>query len=283
MIEMNKIYNLDCIEGMKLMEENSVDLVVTSPPYNVGIDYDVYQDNMSMEDYLEWTKQWLTEVYRTLKPDGRIALNVPIEINIKERGGRYFMSAEIWTIMKEVGFKFFGMVDLEEDTPHRVRHTAWGSWMSSSGPYIYNPKECVILAYKESGVKQKKGISQWDYDIEVTLSDDGSVIKQKRVYSDNDKKDFMDLVFGRWHYVADKKTLTKATFSLDIPLKAIKILTYRGDLIMDPFMGSGSTALATEILGNRRYIGFELSPNYVTIAEKRVKEYTDQFSQMELF
>lgn len=280
---MNKIYNLDCIEGMKLMEENSVDLVVTSPPYNVGIDYDVYQDNMSMEDYLEWTKQWLTEVYRTLKPDGRIALNVPIEINIKERGGRYFMSAEIWTIMKEVGFKFFGMVDLEEDTPHRVRHTAWGSWMSSSGPYIYNPKECVILAYKESGVKQKKGISQWDYDIEVTLSDDGSVIKQKRVYSDNDKKDFMDLVFGRWHYVADKKTLTKATFSLDIPLKAIKILTYRGDLIMDPFMGSGSTALATEILGNRRYIGFELSPNYVTIAEKRVKEYTDQFSQMELF
>jgi len=234
-----------------------------------------------MDEYFKWTKEWLSEVYRTLKPDGRIALNVPIEINIKERGGRYFMSAEIWAIMKEIGFKFFGMVDLEEDTPHRVKHTAWGSWMSASSPYIYNPKECVILAYKEFPIKQNKGESQWGYMIDDILNEDGTT-KQKKIYKEEDKKEFMNLVFGRWHYVADKKTLTKATFSLDIPLKAIKILTYKGDIVMDPFSGSGTSLLGAEMLG-RQWIGFELSPNYVEIANKRIKEYTDQFSQMEAF
>jgi len=234
-----------------------------------------------MDEYFKWTKEWLSEVYRTLKPDGRIALNVPIEINIKERGGRYFMSAEIWAIMKEVGFKFFGMVDLEEDTPHRVKHTAWGSWMSASGPYLYNPKECVILAYKDSPIKLTKGVSEWAYQIEEYTAKDGKA-KQKRNYTEEDKKEFMDLVFARWHYTADKKTLTKATFSLDIPLKAIKILTYRDDIVMDPFSGSGTSLLGAEML-NRKWIGFELSPKYVEIANKRIKEYTDQFSQIEAF
>lgn len=268
MLELNKIHNMDCIEGMKLLPENCIDLVCSSPPYNVGIDYDLYKDDKSMDEYFKWSKDWLTEIYRVLKPDGRIALNVPIEINIKERGGRYFLSAEFWQIMKEIGFGFFGNVELEEDTPHRVKHTAWGSWMSASGPYIYNPKECVILAYKEFPVKRTKGQSYW-YSTNKEI--DG---KTKKIYTEEDKKDFMNLVFGRWKYVADKQTLTKATFSLDIPLKAIRILTYEEDIILDPFAGSGTSALGTLIIGgNRKYIGFELSPNYCQIAERRLQHY----------
>ena len=278
---LNKVNNIDCIIGMKQLPDNCVDLTCCSPPYNVDIEYDIYKDNKTMDEYFNWTEKWLTEVYRTLKPDGRIALNVPIEINVKERGGRYFIASEFWQIMKKIGFNFFGMIDLEEDTPHRVKHTAWGSWVSPSSPYIYNPKECVILAYKEFPVKQTKGDSHWSYTIDNIINEDGKV-KQKKIYSDEDKKEFMNLVFGRWKYVADKKTLTKATFSLDIPLKAIKILTYKGDLVMDCFGGSSTTALAAEILGND-WIEFEISENYCKIGEKRIQEYRDQFNQIEAF
>lgn len=267
---LNKVHNMDCIEGMKLLPENSVDLVVTSCPYNVGIAYDVYKDDRPMDEYLQWTKEWLTETYRTLKDDGRIALNVPIELNIKERGGRIFMSSEIWQVMKEVGFKFFGMVDLQEKTPHRVRQTAWGSWMSPSAPYIYNPKECVILAYKKEYKKKVKGVPEWDY-VNTEVENEDGTFRTKRVYSEIDKNDFMELVFGRWHYQNDTKSLTKATYSLDIPMKALKILTYKGDLCMDPFSGSGTTFLACKKL-NRKFIGFELSENYTNISNVRMDE-----------
>jgi DNA modification methylase len=128
MIETGKIINGDCVEVMKTFPESSIDLMVTSCPYNVNINYDVYDDGRSMDDYWEFTRQWLTESYRVLKDDGRVAINVPIELNVQERGGRILFNAEFWMMMKQVGFKFFGMVDLTEDSPHRVRQTAWGCY-----------------------------------------------------------------------------------------------------------------------------------------------------------
>ncbi len=140
MIETNKIINGDCIEVLKTFPENSIDLICTSPPYGVGIGYDVHNDDMIWEEYSEFSRSWLTEALRVLKEDGRIALNIPYEINRQSKGGRIFFVSEVYQIMKEVGFKFFGIVDLEEDSPHRSKTTAWGSWMSPSSPYIYNPK-----------------------------------------------------------------------------------------------------------------------------------------------
>ena len=280
MIETGKIINGDCVEVMKLLPDGCIDLLVTSPPYNVNVSYDVYDDGRSMDEYWEFTRQWLKESLRILKDDGRVAINVPIELNVQERGGRILFNAEFWIMMKEVGFKFFGMVDLTEDSPHRVRQTAWGSWMSASCPYIYNPKECIILAYKKTNKKLTKGESQWKgvpTDIEQP---DGS-IKNKMVYQDDDKKEFMNLVFGRWEYFADTRSLTKATFSMDIPSKAIKILTYKNDIVLDPFMGSGTSAFAAELL-DRRWLGIELSPDYTEIARKRVQALIDERKQMKL-
>ena len=280
MIETGKIINGDCVEVMKTLPEGCIDMVVTSPPYCAGIKYDVYNDSIPMDEYWKFTIDWLSQVFRVLKDDGRVAINVPIEMNVQERGGRILFNAEFWMKMKEVGFKFFGMVDLTEDSPHRVRQTAWGSWMSASCPYIYNPKECIILAYKKTNKKLTKGESQWKGVPTEIVNDKGMNII-KTIYQPEDKKEFMNLVFGRWEYFADTKSLTKATFSLDIPSKAIKILTYKNDIVLDPFMGSGTSAVAAEILG-RRWLGIELSSKYTEIARKRVNAFIEEQKQLEL-
>jgi site-specific DNA-methyltransferase (adenine-specific) len=277
MIETNKIINGDCVEEMGKLPESSVDLIVTSPPYNVGIDYDTHDDNQSMEDYWGFTEEWLKQSFRILKDDGRIAINIPYEVNVQDRGGRVLFMSEFWSIMKKVGFKFFGLVDLDENSPHRSKTTAWGSWMSPSSPYIYNPKECVILAYKKDRIKKVKGEPQWVGEVIDVEQEDGTV-KKKTVYQEEDKKEFMSLVYGQWEYFADTKQQTKATFSMDIPMKAIKILTYKNDVVLDPFCGSGTSVVAA-VIGDRRWLGIELSPNYCEVARKRVQHFVDQKKQ----
>jgi len=274
-----KILNGDCIEVMKTLPEGSVDLIVTSPPYGVNIEYDVHDDDMTPDQYLAFTKDWMFEAYRVLKDDGRIALNIPYEINRQQKGGRIFMVSEVWQVMKQIGYQFFGIVDLEEESPHRSRTTAWGSWMSPSSPYIYNPKECVILAYKKHHIKKVKGEPQWTPEW-VDIEKEG-VVKQKKVYTEKQKREFIDLVFGQWNYFADTKSLTKATFSMDIPTKAIKILTYNNDVVLDPFAGSGTSLVAAEVL-NRRWIGIELSPNYTEVARKRVTAFIEEKKQQKI-
>lgn len=277
---LGKIINGDCLEVMKTMEEGSIDLIVTSPPYGVGIDYDVHQDDMIWEEYEDFTKSWLKQAYRVLKDDGRIALNIPYEINRQAKGGRIFMVAEVWQMMKNIGYKFYGVVDLEEESPHRSRTTAWGSWMSPSAPYIYNPKECVILAYKKNHIKKIKGEPEWVGEL-GEREDKNGVMKPKTFYTEEQKREFIDLVFGQWKYFADTRSLTKATFSMNIPTKAIKILTYKNDIVLDPFAGSGTSMVAAETL-NRRWVGIELSPNYCKIASDRVGFFQQEKRQQVL-
>lgn len=282
MIETGKIINGNCIDEMNKLPESSVDLIVTSPPYNVGIDYDSHDDRMTMDEYWVFTKEWLTSAFNVLKDDGRIAVNIPYEVNVQDRGGRVLFMSEFWSVMKEVGFKFFGLVDLDEESPHRSKTTAWGSWMSPSAPYIYNPKECVILGYKKSHVKKVKGVTEWtSWTEQVPDEKNEGLFRNKQMYSPEDKKEFMDLVYGQWSYFADTKQMTKATFSMDIPLKAIKILTYKNDVVLDPFTGSGTSVCAAEISG-RRWIGIELSENYCKVAKERVQHFVDRNKQTEL-
>ena len=230
--------------------------------------------------YLEFSEKWLTEAYRVMKDDGRVALNIPYEINRQEKGGRIFFVSEVYQVMKKIGFKFFGIVDLEEDSPHRSKTTAWGSWMSCSSPYIYNPKECVILAYKKQHIKKVKGEPQWKGEVMDVEQEDGTT-KKKTVYQEQDKKEFMELVFGQWKYLNDSRPLTKATFSMDIPTKAIKILSYKNDIVLDPFAGSATTCVAAEIL-DRRWIGIELSPNYAQIAIDRITPFVNEKRQLKM-
>jgi site-specific DNA-methyltransferase (adenine-specific) len=143
--------------------------------------------------------------------------------------------------------------------------------MSPSSPYIYNPKECVILAYKNKHIKKVKGEPQWKGEPTQVEQEDGTY-KTKVVYKEEDKREFIELVYGQWKYLNDSRPLTKATFSMDIPTKAIKILSYKNDIVLDPFAGSGTSLVAAQIL-DRRWIGIELSPNYCQVAETRVNYF----------
>jgi len=247
------LFNEDCRDTVLCFDNDSIDLVITSPPYNVGIPYDFYEDLMLKEEYFEMIYEIFDLLFTKLVNGGRIAVNIPYEVNFKYQDqGRCFISSEYWSILKEIGYGWGGIVDLTEKSPHMVKRTAWGSWLSASAPYIYNPKECVLLAYKGQWKKMDKG---------------------KSYFNDSNKKEFMNYVMGKWPYRAETKKWTEANYSLDIPLTALKMLSYENDLIYDPFMGSGTTALACEMM-NRQWMGSEISKNYCEVARKRILEIT---------
>jgi site-specific DNA-methyltransferase (adenine-specific) len=206
---------------------------------------------MTKDNYFSWVRTWIKECYRVLKPDGRIAINVPFEVNMKHANSeRVFISSEYWQHMMKIGFNFFGMIRLNETAPQRCL-TSWGSWLSPSCPYIHNAEESVILAYKETSKKLQKG--------ETDLT----------------KEEFIKFVSGTWDYRAETQPLTKVCFSEDIPYKAIKLLTWIGDTVLDPFTGSGTTGVVSMKL-KRNFIGFEISPKYHKIAVNRIQDYIDK-------
>lgn len=256
------LHNKDCLE---VIPEIKPDLVITSPPYNVGIEYDLHNDLMPKKEYYEWIKQRFQSLYNVMPNDGRMAINVPYEVNFKQQGeGRIFLTSDYWVILQNIGWKWAGLVDLKETSAHRRKNTAWGSWFSPSAPYIYNPKECVLIVYKNEWKKIKKGKSYFN------------------LSNHDHKNEFYECVRAEWNYRSETRGLTKANFSLDIPLKALKILSWEEDTIFDPFMGSGTTAYACEIL-NRKWIGSEISKNYFDIAVKRIKSYTNYNKLLDLF
>ena len=122
------------------------------------------------------------------------------------------IQSEYHQIMKEIGFGFAGIVDLDEKAPQKVKFSAWGSWLSASAPYMHNPKECILLGYKDQWKKLEKGESWYDG-------------------SEESKREFMEYVSGMWGYFAETRGMTDANFSLDIPDKAIKFMTYKNDLV----------------------------------------------------
>lgn len=249
-IEENRIYNEDCIDTMRRMPDNYVDLVVTSPPYNIGIDYDSYIDTLEWDDYFVWTRKWLQSAYRVLKEDGRIAVNHYISLGNAKR--RVSPISVIEQIMCEIGYKHHSIVVWTDRT--LAKRTAWGSWLSASAPYINSPFEGIIIDFKERWKKDRKG------------------------ESDISKEEFISLTRGIWDIRTETRGLTKANFSTDFADKVIKLLTYKNDIVYDPFMGSGTVAVSC-INNGRRYIGSEISEAYVNVAEDRIRWVVESSSK----
>ena len=146
------IYNDDILKIISITK-SSVDLMITSPPYNVDINYNLHNDVLSYEDYLEFTKEWLTKCYDLAKDDGRLCLNIPLD---KNKGGQQSMCADITLLAKKVRWNYHSTIIWNEG--NISRRTAWGSWMSASAPYVIAPVEVIVVLYKNQWKKiQKRG------------------------------------------------------------------------------------------------------------------------------
>jgi len=237
-----KLINEDFLETH--IPENSIDLIVTSPPYNVGIPYNSHNDKITYEDYLIWTEKWLTKAFQLAKPDGRMCLNIPLD---KNKGGQQSVYADIVYLAKKVGWKYHSTIIWNEG--NISRRTAWGSWLSASAPYVIAPVETIVILYKNVWKKQKKG------------------------ESDILKNEFIEWTNGLWTFSGEskKKIGHPAPFPFELPKRCIKLFSYIGDVILDPFLGSGTTVIAACKL-KRKAIGIEIDKKYFKLAIERISK-----------
>ncbi len=234
------IYNTDFI-GFNGVEDGSVDLIVTSPPYNVDIAYGSTDDGCSYKDYLKFTSDWLATAYALAGISGRLCLNIPLD---KNKGGQKSVYADITTIAKKIGWNYHSTVIWNEG--NISRRTAWGSWLSASAPYVIAPVEVIVILYKERW-KKDKGVS------------------------DISRDEFMAWTNGVWQFNGQNKKGAgghPAAFPIELPKRCIRLFSYVGDTVLDPFLGSGSTLLAAH-LNNRCGVGVEVDAGYCDIAVKR--------------
>lgn len=236
------IYNDDFLTT-KSIEKDSIDLIITSPPYNVDIRYNSYDDEISYYMYLEFTKKWLRKVYQLTKDDGRFCLNIPLD---KNKGGQQSVYADILTIAKNIGWKYHSTVIWNEQ--NISRRTAWGSWLSASAPYVIAPVEVIAILYKKEW-KKSNGSGK----------------------SDITRQEFMDWTNGVWNFNGESKKRVghPAPFPIELPKRCIKLFSFVGDVILDPFLGSGSTLIAC-VLTDRKGIGIEIDKNYCEMAKQRL-------------
>jgi len=242
----NTVVEGDCVEVLRKIPDNSIDLVVTSPPYNCGIKYDRHYDKMVWEDYYDWCTLWLGEIYRVLKDDGRFCLNHYLSLG--DSLARHTPLMTLNTLALNLGFKHQGIAIWTDIT--LTKRTAWGSWLSASSPYINSPYEGILILYKNDWKKYSKG--------ESTIN----------------KEDFMMACSGVWKIHPANIPDFPAPFPVRLPKLCIELLTYVGDIILDPFMGSGTTGVAA-VKSKRNYIGIELSPDYCKLARDNIKAELD--------
>lgn len=230
-------------------EKEFIDLIVTSPPYNVGIEYNSNNDELTYEQYLEFTEKWISNCYNWSKPQARFLLNVPLD---KNKGGQKSVGADITQIAQKVGWKYHSTIIWNEG--NISRRTAWGSWLSAAAPYVIAPVELIIVLYKESWKK----------------------INGSRI-SDISKEQFMEWTNGMWTFNGESKKRIghPAPFPKELPFRAVKLFSYINDIVFDPFTGSGTTLI--EAVNNHRIaVGLEIDHNYCELAKKRIQRETNK-------
>lgn len=248
------IYKENFLE-FNLIKKNSIDLIVTSPPYNVDIQYSSHSDNLSYEDYLEFSKKWIKKCFNLAKDDGRLCLNIPLD---KNKGGQRSVGADITVIAKKVGWKYHSTIIWNEG--NISRRTAWGSFKSASAPYVIAPVELILILYKKNW-KKTSGSRE----------------------NDISKEEFMQWTNGVWTFCGESKKRIghPAPFPIELPHRCIKLFSFIGDTVLDPFLGSGTTLIAS-ILNKRKGIGVEIDKGYCDLAIKRIQQES-MLNQASLF
>ncbi len=247
---------------MSSIADKSVALMVTSPPYYAAKDYevDIAAGHIpgSYLEYLEMLNDVFAECLRVLEPGGRVAINVA---NLGRKPYRS-LSKDVWTILEGLGFLPRGEI-VWSKAAGASGSCAWGSWMSPSNPSLRDLTERVLVASKgrfDRAVPWKVR-KERDLPWESTIS----------------KEEFMAATLDTWHIRPEsaKRIGHPAPFPVELPARLIQLYTYRGDVVLDPFVGAGSTAVAA-LAADRRYVGFDMEQEYLDIAERRIAEEAER-------
>lgn len=260
MLELNKIYNMDCLDGMKLIDNESVDLIVTSPPYYNAKSYSHWD---SYESYLEWLRIVSVNMFNVLKAGRMVCVNLSVVIQPREsrnsESKRFPIPFHYVNIMEKLGFKF--LEDIIWIKPSGAVPNRNGGFYRCRQPMQYKPNvvnEYILVFQKPSNFLIDKILKTYD-----------TKIKQESLVSE----DYFQT--NVWNINPEKSKNHPAPFPKDIPLNLIKYYSFIGDTVLDPFIGSGTTAVACKKL-NRHYIGFDLNEKYCELAKDRVDNYTEQ-------
>ena len=244
---LNKII-LGNAEDMSVIPDNSLHLMITSPPYNVSKEYD---QDLSLKEYLKLLTNVFKETYRVLVNGGRAC------INVANLGRKPYipLSDYVSKIMIDLGFNMRGEI-IWNKAASASPSTAWGSWKSASNPTLRDVHEYILI------------FSKGDYKRERTKEEKES--RQNTI----SKEDFMEWTKSIWTFNAEsaKRIGHPAPFPTELPHRLIQLFSFTNDIILDPFMGSGTTAIAS-LDSNRNFIGFDNDQEYITLAEERIRGY----------
>lgn len=243
----NRIIYGSC-ENMETIPDNSVHLMITSPPYNVSKEYD---NDLSLEEYLELLKNALSETFRVLVNGGRVC------INVANLGRKPYipLSDYISTMMIELGFNMRGEI-IWNKAGSASPSTAWGSWISAGNPILRDIHEYILVFSKGSYKRERKG-------------KENTITKQQ----------FIEWTKSVWamNAVSARKIGHPAPFPEALPYRLIQLYSFKDDIVLDPFIGSGTTAVSA-LKSNRFYIGYDNNHEYVKLANKRLTPLKEQLN-----
>lgn len=230
-------------EAMAELPDCSVHLMVTSPPYNVRKEYD---DDLTLDDYLAFLKRVWTETRRVLVPGGRMC------INVANLGRKPYipLHAYIAAQAADLGFLMRGEV-IWNKAASASSSTAWGSWISAANPTLRDIHEYILVFCKDTFKRQNP-------------------TKRSSTIS---RDEFLEYNKSIWNFSAEsaRKVGHPAPFPVELPRRLIQLYTFENEIVLDPFMGSGQTALAA-VKSSRHYVGYEIDKNYVALADHRIQE-----------
>lgn len=243
----NKILCGDCLEIMKKIPDNYIHLAITSPPYNVGKEYDNHFDKMEYDKYLDWLKQVWMETKRVLVPGGRFALN------IAPTGIKNFIPIhhDFANQMRDIGMIFRTEIVWYKQT--MLKRTAWGSFKSPSNPHI---------------------VPSWEY--VLIFSKDRPSLEGNKKNADITKEEFIKFSDGMWYIPPETKRKSHPSpFPEELIYRLIKFYTYKGNIVLDMFGGTGTVPVVAYKTG-RKFIHIDISKEYCKTAENRLKSVMSQ-------
>lgn len=234
-------------QSMDELPDKSVHLMVTSPPYNVSKEYD---NDLNLDEYLQLMKCVWQETHRVLVPGGRAC------INVANLGRKPYIPLHSYIIegILETGFLMRGEI-IWNKASSASPSTAWGSWQSATNPVLRDVHEYILVFSKDTFRRKPEGK-------ENTIT----------------KEQFLDWTKSVWTFpaVSAKKIGHPAPFPEELPHRLIQLYTFKGDVILDPFVGSGTSCLAA-IMDDRNYVGYDTNPEYIHLAHNRIKQAKKQF------